>query len=242
MPDTPVEGIQDGDGGAFFGTYKTREEAEAGEKARSDKISQDGQRMKELEARAAAAENQAELLKALTEKVNATPAEQKADPQAEVDAMVKKIAKAYEDGDYETAARLQLQVNAGWVGQSEEQLERKMQERADALGITVKTLEKRLADQDPLMVAYGDAAKQYAEQAGVELSAENRDIFLNIAKANAKTDGPERHDLPGGLTSTRVVGREDRDAMSDEDWLAIGAGKMPTDKEKAALRKQWSKT
>ena len=248
MADTPVEGVpEESEAEAFLGTYKTKEEAEKGIKERGDKISQQGQEIAEMKARLAASEGNAELLKTLTEKVAAKPEAEVKDPQAEVDAVVAKIAKAMEDGDYDTAARLNLQVQSGWLGQSEAQQEKARKEAvaelADSLGTTVKSLEKRLAERDPDVLAYGEKAAEIAETAGVELSDENRGMFLKIAKATAGTEHPPRHDLPGGGQPTRVAGGDDDDSvnLTDAQKEAIGFNDLSPAKQKEWTRMQKEK-
>ena len=248
MPDTPDTGIQDGDGtggdqsDVYLGTYKTKEAAEKGLAELTKTLSR--YQSERDHAKAEAEKLKADVLSKLADATaqNAKPAEPKEDPQAQVDAAVKKMAKAMEDGDYEAAARMQLEIQSGWLTQSEQQLkstfEQELQERADKLGLTVKELKAVIDARDPDMLAYGEAAKELAESVGVDFDG-NRDMFIKIAKKNATTDAPPRHELPGGSVANGVVGSDGGGVqLTAAEKAAIGWDKLSPAEQKA-MEKKW---
>lgn len=241
MLDTPLTGVQTGDGTGgdqsdefFVATYKTKEATAAGIAEKDATISKLQSERDKAKSEGAKLND---ILEKLTEAATARGKPDEPDPQEQIDEVVKQMAKAMEDGDYEAAARLQLQVNSGWIGQSEEQLKKSIKEQADSLGLTVNQLKAQMAERDPDVVAHSDAAKKLAESAGIDFDA-NRDTLIAIAKASAKTDQPARHDLPGGSETTRVVGRETAEPLTDAQKQLVGWNQL-NDAQKAELKKKW---
>jgi hypothetical protein len=242
---TPATGDQLGDGAGgdqpepYLGTYKDKEAAEKGLAELQKTLSR--YQSERDHAKAEADKLKVEVLSKLADG-NRQASEPKEDPQAQVDAAVKRMAKAMEDGDYEAAARMQLEIQSGWLSQSEQQLkstfEKELQERADKLGMTVNELRQTLAERDPDLLQYGEAAKELAEKAGIEFDA-NRETLIRIAKANAGTDHPPRHDLPGGSVATGVVGRDEgMIQLSPAEKAALGWSDL-SQAEQTALMKKW---
>jgi len=241
MPDTPAEGIQDdaGDGDEFvIGTYKSKEEVAKGLAEKDATIQRFQSERDKAKAEGA---KLTDILEKLTEATTAKAAEPKEDPSAQIEAFVEKAASALED-DPKAGVRMILEAVSGWQGASEKQQaearDTAIKEIASQLGQSVAEVKRTLVERDPEVLTYGEAAKKLAETAGVDYEA-NRATLLALAKANAKTDGPARHDLPGGSTATRVVGKEPAEILTDEQKELIGWNKL-TAKQQAELKKKWS--
>ena len=235
MPDTPKEGVQldgnsDEGAGDFYtvqvpkGTYRDEEAAAKGHAEASRTI---GKLSQELDVERKEGAKLTEILEKLSEKVTAKPEEVLPDPKVQIEAFVEKAASALDGEDSKEGVRMILEAVSNWQGQSEAQQAKArtsaIKEVAEQLGQSVAEVKRTLASQDPDMLAHGEAATKLAEQAGVELSAENRDMFLSIAKAQApETDQPERHGLPGGGPTTSVVEKEQRSKLSEDEKKLIG--------------------
>ena len=248
MPDTPAEGVQgDGTGGdpsdEFFtvkvpkGTYRDEESASKGYaeaqktisrlQSERDKAKSDGAKLNDI-------------LEKLTESVTAKPAEPKEDTQVPIEVFVEKAASAMED-DPKQGIRMILEAVSGWTAQSEKAQatarETAIKEIATQLGQSVAEVKRTLAERDPDVLTYGDAARKLAETSGIDFDA-NRETLLAIAKATAKPDHPSRHDLPGGSSTTRVMGREAPEPLSDAQKKLIGWDQL-TDSQRSELKRKW---
>ena len=241
MLDTPVEGIQeeDGDEGKFvIGTYKSKEEAEKGFAEKEALISR-------LQSERDKAKSEGSKLNDILEKLTeatAAKAKPEEDPSVQIEAFVEKAASALED-DPKAGIRMILEAVSSWQGQSEKQQaearDTAIKEIASQLGQSVAEVKRTLSERDPEVLTYGARAKELAESVGVDFEA-NREVFLKLAKKDAKTDGPPRHDLPGGSVSTRVVGRESAYVLTDQEKSLVGWDTLDA-KQKAELQKKWSK-
>jgi len=211
--DTPDQGIKtEGEQDKFLGSYADKTAAEAGLLEKDKTISRQANDLNQART---------ELDRFRTEVVERLAAQQvtqDAAPEVTVDDMVTSMTDALERGDKEGASEI-LRVMSAYVSDVEQGSEKKIQEGLDALterfSGQITDIEKVIRDQSPEWLSYKDAVKDIADAAGIEVDDSNREMLLNLAKSQNRTDHPERADLPGGSTSTRVVANDGGPAVSE---------------------------
>uniref|UniRef100_A0A6M3IH66 Scaffolding protein n=1 Tax=viral metagenome TaxID=1070528 RepID=A0A6M3IH66_9ZZZZ len=247
MPDTPAEGVQhDGEPAGndqarefFLKTYKTREDAEKGFAEKDATISK---LQSERDKAKAEGTKLSEILEKLADAATrkASEAKPQEDQSAQIEKFVADAAEALEDNP-KKGIRMILEAVSSWQTQSEQQQskarETAIKEIAEQLGTSVAEIKRTLKERDPDVVSYGSAAKKLAEAAGLDFEA-NRDMLIAIAKSNAKTEHPARHDLPGGAEPTRIVGASEAEPLSEAEKQAIGWDTLTKD-QRATLVKMW---
>jgi len=182
-----------------------------------------------------------DILQALTDNVTAQNKTLQPDPKEDVESFVERVSETI-DTDTKQGVRELLGVMSNWIEQSEKTAATARKEAlkalSDEMGVSVSELKSKLIEQDPEAKEYGDAAKKLAELSGSDFK-ENRELFLNLAKAQGLSSKKERHDLPGGITGTSVVGDDGEFVIGDFE-RSRGFDKFPKDVQKR-LTAKWKK-
>jgi len=242
MPEgTPGEGTKDGE--FFVASYKSQEEAEKGIAEKDKTISRLTNESKAATAKATQLETQvlAKLAAAAAQKAPAASDDDAEARQARSEQIVSDIADALKD-DEEKGTRKLLQYMSAVTADAETAAGRKVREAVEAsekqVASQLEAIQETLRERDPDYVSNKERVEELAEAAGLD-ATEHRQALLAIVKAQNKTDHPDRHDLPGGAESARVIADDGGPALSPEVEALLAntiVGKI-TDAEKAALKK-----
>lgn len=249
--DTPDEGVQDGapgDAGQgegqqrsvpefVVGTYKSREEAERGLREKDETIN----RLRSERDRAAA-HLQEQMAAALTKLADASSRrDTKPDDTAQrVEALVTDIAEAFR-ADEAKGARKTLEVLNAYLADVESkgsrEVEKTRKELRDEMETKLAEVRTLLADRDPEYVPVKDKVAELAQELGLDARA-HREVLVKLARREAKTAHPGRHELPGGVVGAGSrAADEDGPSVEELAMLEQFVGKL-SDKEKAALKRR----
>jgi hypothetical protein len=249
--DTPESGVQDEEEGApgkagqgkeesefVVGTYKSRDEAERGIREKDETIN----RLRSERDRAAAAlqEKMANALTKLAEGQSGGGGKASADAEAQVEALVAEMAEAFR-ADEAKGVRKTLEVFNRYLTDVEkagsDRVEKTRAELREEFNVQMAEMKALLEDRDPEYVPLKDRVSELAKELGVDVRS-HRELLVKLAKRDAKTQHPERHELPGGVVGGGGRASDDGSDMSSQELAMLEGfvGKL-SDKERAALKR-----
>ena len=211
----------------FLRTYKSKEEAEKG----FEELNAALNRTRSERDKAVNENKQLALLQQIVEQ-NAQAAPTK---QSESDALEYWEKRIEEDG---TKAIFDFQRAV--LSDSEKAQQDKIEKLMKDFDSKYDQLAQQVKQQNPDVLQHGEKAQELAAQAGsdwAELNDSQRDIFLKIAKVQAKPSQPARPDLPGNSATPARTANQASATLSPADRAMIEAmtGKKLTDDEAKKL-------
>jgi hypothetical protein len=238
-PEQGAEGKADGED-TFLGTYGTKEAAEQGLAEKDKTISRQASEIDGLKRNFDALSAQTSALTELAKK-DQQPSQTQEKPAMSVEDLTNRLSRALENGETD-AAREILALQSAYAADAEQRATEHANAQLKAIeekyGGKVAELEIRLQDVDPDWVQNREQVQKIAEGIGVELTSENRDIFLKLAKSQNNTDHPDRIAPPAGVSSTvRTVDDGGTSVSAEQEALLKQAGITLSDTEKKALVK-----
>jgi len=157
---------------------------------------------------------------------------------ARVETLVEEVAAAFRE-DEAKGARKSLELMSSYAADVErkakESLDLTKKELSELVASEVAKLRETLEERDPEFVQLADTVNDLAKELGLD-PKKDKSMLLKLARREAKSQRPERHELPGGGGGRSGRGGEEAALSSgEESYLTEGLGGKLTKAEKQFL-------